>query len=68
MPRYDYECTECGAEIEIEHSIKNSAVEYFQHIKKDSERPDICDGKLKRLCGAPMFNFKGGSPTPKFHG
>jgi predicted nucleic acid-binding Zn ribbon protein len=80
MPRYDYECQECGQVLEIEHSIKADAVKYQSHFmpdvwvdllsdddSKDAERRCYpCDGKLKRLVGTPMFNFKGGAPTPKF--
>lgn len=77
MPRYDYECTHCEAVIEIEHSIKDPAVEHRPHwphgfqqegdALNAKEGQVFCDGKLKRLVGKPMFNFKGGSPTPKFH-
>ena len=67
MPRFDYECTECGQVIEIEHSIKDDAVEHQPHPAAAPLSRMQCNGKLKRLVGRPMFNFKGGAPTPKFH-
>ena len=65
MPTYEYECTECGAEMEIEHSIKDDAVECQPHYVPDEWT--ICNGKLKRLISGCMFNFKGGPPTPKVY-
>jgi len=66
MPAYDYECTTCGQVMEIEHSIKDDAVEHMTHL--NATHYGGCNGKLKRLVGAPLFNFKGGAPTPKYHG
>ena len=75
MPRYDYECTACGRVIEIEHSIKDDAVEHQSHPDGSPPIPKgyvgiqklVCDGKLKRLISKCMFNFKGGAPTPKHY-
>ena len=65
MARFDYECIECGLVIEIEHSVKDNAVEYKEHIDRLGARP--CNGKLKRLISKVLFNFKGGAPTPKHY-
>lgn len=63
MPNYDYECTSCGLEIEITHSIKDDAKEHHPHL--DTFDQD-CNGKLKRLIPKKTgFTFAGGSPTAK---
>ena len=54
MPRYDYECEQCGRVVEIEHSIKDDAVEREPHPWKPAPGVNfLCNGKLKRLCGKP---------------
>lgn len=63
MPTYEYMCTECCQEIDIDHSIKEEAREHHPHL--DPFRRD-CDGKLKQLIPRSTgFSFKGGVPTPK---
>ena len=46
MPRFDYECTECGQVIEIEHSIKDDAVEHQPHPAAAPLSRMQCTGKL----------------------
>jgi len=68
MPYYDYKCEECESEIEIQHSIKDDAVEHQPHVTPGVEAQP-CDGKLTRLISKSTgFNFEGGSPTPNYHG
>lgn len=65
MPNYDYECTECGREIEISHSIKEDEREHAKHIKKGGNF-QACDGKLKRNISSGIgHTWAGGAPTPK---
>jgi predicted nucleic acid-binding Zn ribbon protein len=68
MPYYDYKCNECEEELEIQHSIKDDAIEHRTHIKRGGYG-EKCHGKLTRLISKSTgFTFTGGSPTPKFHG
>jgi predicted nucleic acid-binding Zn ribbon protein len=66
MPRYEYKCSECERELEIEHSIKDDAVEHQKHIRFGGQG-EPCNGKLNRLISAVSHTWKGGAPTPKFH-
>jgi len=59
MPVYLYKCESCGDELEIQHSIKDDAVDRYTHR-------DGCDGPLKRLiAGGTSFTWPGGAPTSK---
>lgn len=64
MPNYTYQCTKCEQELEINHSIKDNAIEYQIHINPNG---DSCNGKLKRLISNTSFRFKNGAPTPKHY-
>ncbi len=49
MPIYEYECEECGTQVEI--------------LQKISDQPIVecesCDGKLKKLISQSTFHLKG---------
>jgi predicted nucleic acid-binding Zn ribbon protein len=65
MPNYDYECTECGREIEISHPITEAEREHEKHIKKGGNG-EPCEGKLKRnISKGGTFALSGSGWTPK---
>ena len=55
MPRYDYNCSECGGVFEATHSMSDEPV----------KQCELCgNSSVKRLISAPMLNtIKSGSPT-----
>ncbi len=61
--KYDYVCLNCGAELEIEHSIKDDAktTHPHPHAKPMAMGSSMCLGQVKRLIGAgATFILKGG--------
>lgn len=67
MPIYDYECTECGRELAIQHSIRDNAHASEKHIKRGG-KGEPCDGKLKRNIGkGGSFVLTGSGWTPKHY-
>jgi len=66
MPNYEYICTECGRELEINHSIKDDAWTHSKHIKRGGNG-EPCNGKLERLISKVSHVWKGGAPTPKHY-
>lgn len=49
MPIYEYECTDCGDEIEIVHGIS----------EKPKRKCPKCGGRMKRLMSLNSFHLKG---------
>ena len=47
MPTYDYSCTECNSEFEIEHSIKEPARETCPRCGKRSLKRDVSLGSFQ---------------------
>lgn len=50
MPRYDYECSQCGDIDEKERGMNNRPVFYCRH----------CGGEMFQIFSAPHFRFVGG--------
>jgi len=48
MPTYEYECTKCGARVDIFQSMSESA---RKKLKKDDPKPCNCNGTVRRLIG-----------------
>jgi len=57
MPTYEYECTKCGAVVEIFQSITEPA---RKKLKKDDPKPCDCGAAVKRRIGTGAgIIFKG---------
>lgn len=56
MPRYDYRCETCGAELELTHGM-TATVERAEHPHAESGAP--CDGPLERLIALVGVNQSG---------
>ena len=57
MPTYEYECTECGAVVEIFQSITEPA---RKKLKKDDPKPCSCQAGVRRRIGTGAgIIFKG---------
>jgi len=48
MPTYEYECTKCGAVVEISHSMTEPA---RKKLKKDDPKPCACGAAVQRRIG-----------------
>jgi len=48
MPTYEYECTKCGARVDIFQSMSEPA---RKKLKKDDPKPCNCNGTVRRLIG-----------------
>jgi len=57
MPTYEYECTECGAVVEIFHSMTEAA---RKRLRKTDPKPCDCDAGVQRRIGTGAgLIFKG---------
>ncbi len=64
VPHYDYLCTTCGRELDIQHSIYDDARETEEHMNREGKK---CHGTLKRLLSAATVTWKSGPPTGKHY-
>lgn len=48
MPTYEYECTKCGARVDIFQSMSEPA---RKKLKKDDPKPCDCNATVRRLIG-----------------
>jgi len=55
MPRYNCECQKCDAIYEVGVPIEK--LDEFDKQNKKKHRCPECDGKMKRLMGAPAFRI-----------
>jgi putative FmdB family regulatory protein len=58
MPNYQYRCPTCGHEEDRQEPVSSDT---------HPECPK-CVERMNRVFGKTSFSFKGGSPTPRFHG
>lgn len=49
MPVYEYECTQCGHQVEVFQKISDSPLESCE----------LCNGKIKKLISQSSFHLKG---------
>ena len=50
MPTYDYECSKCNKQVEIDKPMKDS---------HRQEKCEICGQVMEKLLSAPAFHLKG---------
>lgn len=62
MPTYDYQCTKCGALVEVEHSVREDPVVVADTLvcpKGCQWAPQETGVHFKRLIGGGAFSLKG---------